>query len=238
MTAVGTSERKGGGLRALAPTSLKQLFWRLKDVAGVRYNRVEAFLYDVRNGTDTGGKAAAAKLDIPADTVEHVTGFQSVNERHLKTVLEQVDFPIGSVFIDIGCGKAKALLIAAKFLYIEKVVGVELAKSLCVASEKNLEIARAKGALNTPAEIIHGDAVEIEYDSAINIFFLNNPFDAGFMLRMIDILERHAKKHGKKIWMLYGNPQHADVIAQDGRLKFVRAFKFFGPGRDITVYEL
>jgi SAM-dependent methyltransferase len=238
MTAVSTSDQRPEGWRGKIPAPVKQLAWRIKDWVGIRYNRVEAFLYDVRHGTDTGGKTAAANLDIPAETVEHVTGFQSVNERHLQTVLEAIDFPIGSVFIDIGCGKGKALLIAAQLATIDKVMGIELAESLCKASEKNMEIARARGLLRAPSKIIHGDAVEAEYDPSINIFFLNNPFDAAFMIRMIDVLQRHAQRNQRKVWMLYGNPQHASVIEQDGRLKLVRAFKFFGAGRDITVYEL
>lgn len=237
MTAISTSERRAGW-RAWIPAPAKQLARRIKDWVGIRYNRIEAFLYDMRNGTDTGGKAAAAKLDIPRDAVQHVTGFQSVNERHLRKVLEEIEFPAGSVFIDIGCGKAKALLIAADYPYIEKVMGIELAESLCKASEKNLQTARARGKLNTPAEIIHGDAVEAQYDPAINIFFLNNPFDAAFMKRMIDVLEAHGRKHQRRIWVLYGNPALRDMIAEDGRMKLVRAFRFFGPGRDITVYQL
>lgn len=229
----GSDQASGAGLRPL-----KQAARRAVDWAGVRVNRIEAFWYDLKNKTDTGGKTPAAQLDIPADSVEHVTGFQSVNERHLQTVLENVDFPAGSVFVDIGCGKGKALLIAAKYPFVDTVVGVELAESLCVASERNMEVARARGVLTKASFIVHQDATEVDYNRGENIFFLNNPFDAAFMMKMIDLLEAHAKRYDRKIWILYGNPQHADAIAADGRLTHVKSFGFFGPGRDITVYTL
>ncbi len=221
-----------------APEPVKRVLRPLVQWIGVRYNRAEALWYDIKNKTDTTGSVPAAGLDIPDDLTTHVTGFQSVNEHYLRRVLEEVGFPDGSVFVDIGCGKGKALLIAAEYPFIRKVVGVELAESLCRVSEANIEIARARLGFDKPAEVIHGDAVAIDYSGGENIFFLNNPFDAEFMKIFIDKMEESARRQPRKIWMLYGNPAYANTIAQDGRLKLVREFKFFGPGRNITVFEL
>jgi SAM-dependent methyltransferase len=214
--------------------------WARKAVRsfGVFYNRIEAELYDLRHRTDTGGKIAAARLDIPQDITTHITGFQSVNESHLRRVLDAVTFPEGSTFVDIGCGKGKALLIAATYPFVSRVVGVELAESLCKVSEANIEVARRRHGFSKAADIIHGDAVQIEFTKGENIFFLNNPFDASFMIKMIDRLQESAARDGRKIWVLYGNPAHTDAILKDGRLKPVREFKFFGPGRNIFVFQL
>jgi hypothetical protein len=38
--------------------------------------------------------------------------------------------------------------------------------------------------------------------------------------------------------MLYYNPVHGDAIVADGRMRKIRELPFFGPGRDIHVFEL
>jgi SAM-dependent methyltransferase len=204
---------------------------------GVCYNRVEAAWYDLKHGTDTRGKTAAAGLDIPGDLQPHVTGFQSVNERHLRTVLEGLPLPPDSTFVDIGCGKGKALLIAADYPFIKHAVGVELAGSLCKAAEANVE--RMKGRHGgKPITVIHGDAVTHDYTNGENIFFLNNPFDVELMRRMIDNVHRCLSMKRMQGWFLYGNPAHRDAVNADKRLSFVREFSFFGPGRNVLAYRI
>jgi SAM-dependent methyltransferase len=205
---------------------------------GVRYNRIEAAVYDWRNGTDTGGKIAAAELDIPDELAGHVTGFQAVNEAHLRSALETLAFPEASVFVDIGCGKGKPLLIAARYPYVARAMGVELSGALCEAARRNVEVARARGELNVPVDILQADALSIDFNRGENIFFLNNPFDADLMLRFIGRLRSAAAQDGRTIWMLYYNPVHGDAIIADGRMRKVRELSFFGPGRDIHVFEL
>jgi SAM-dependent methyltransferase len=205
---------------------------------GVRYNRIEAAVYDWRNGTDTGGKIAAAELDIPDELAGHVTGFQAVNEAHLRAALDTLPFPPNSVFVDIGCGKGKPLLIAARYPYVVRAMGVELSEALCQAARRNMEVARARGELSVPIEILQADALSIDFSRGENIFFLNNPFDADLMIRFISRLEAGAARDGRTIWMLYYNPVHGEAIIADGRMRKTRELSFFGPGRDIHVFEL
>jgi cyclopropane fatty-acyl-phospholipid synthase-like methyltransferase len=40
------------------------------------------------------------------------------------------------VFVDIGCGKGKPLLIAARFPYVVRAMGVELSEALCQAARR------------------------------------------------------------------------------------------------------
>ena len=178
-----------------------------------------------------------AELDIPTSSKAHVTGFQSVNERHLRTVLESLPFPPQSTFVDIGCGKGKAVLIAADYPFIDRVVGVELAGSLCHAAEANVRLFRDRRALSEPVEIIHADATTIDYVRGENIFFLNNPFDAMLTRAMIDNVERALGQNKERAWLLYGNPAHRDTVAADKRLQQVLEFEFFGPGRNIIAYR-
>lgn len=236
--AAGTSVSNSEPSLAARPSLLRRALHKARRWLGVRYNRLEAAVYDWRNGTDTGGKIAAAQLDIPGELAGHVTGFQAVNEAHLRSALETLPFPQGSVFVDIGCGKGKPLLIAARFPYVVRAMGVELSEALCQAARRNIDVARTRGDLRVPVDILQADALSIDFNRGENIFFLNNPFDADLMLRFIGRLQAGAAHDGRTIWMLYYNPVHGEAIVADGRMRKIRELPFFGPGRDIHVFEL
>lgn len=231
-------------LRSSLPPTVLSLLSRLKQVArsgrnwcGVRYNRAEAVWFDFRHGTNTRGKTPAANLDIPADIVEQITGYQSVNERHLRKVLETLLLPQGSTFVDVGCGKGKALLIAAEYPFIKRAVGIELAGSLCRIAEGNVARLKERQRLQKPVSVIEGDAVGADYTNGENIFFMNNPFDARLMRDFSNNVLRSAEQANRDSWILYYNPVHHDVLVSQGRFEVVREFRFFGPGRNLIAYR-
>jgi SAM-dependent methyltransferase len=226
-----------GLLPASAKTTVGKGVRQARRWVGIRWNRAEALLYDLRHGTDTTGSTPAAELDIPKEIEQHVTGFQSVNEYHLRKVLGSLSLPKHSTFVDIGCGKGKAVLIAAEYDFIDRAVGVELAGSLCRAAEANVRRMQARARTRAPIEIIHADATTVDYTRGENIFFLNNPFSWPLMSAMIDNVSRNLADDHERAWLLYGNPVHHEALAADGRLQMVREFKFFGPGRNIVAYR-
>jgi SAM-dependent methyltransferase len=231
-------------LRSSLPPSALSFLSRLKRAGrsvlnwvGIRYNRAEAALFDLRHGTDTGGKTPAAELDIPAGIVAQITGYQSVNARHLRRVLETLPIPAGSTFVDVGCGKGKALLIAAEYPFIARAVGIELAGSLCRVAERNVARQVERCAAPKPVSVIEGDAVRADYSNGENVFFMNNPFDAALMRAFGDNVVRSARTAGRESWILYCNPVHHDELMSSGALEVVRKYRFFGPGRDLTAYR-
>jgi len=233
-------------MRALDPfASLAKVKGSFKTTAlathrsvGIHYNQLETLLYDLRNGTDTRGKTPAAQLDIPQESKPHVTGFQSVNERQLAAVLSALPIPAGSTFVDIGCGKGKALFVAIRFEAIQSAVGIELAGSLCNVASENAELVKARYGCTKPIIVVEGDATAYEFVHGENIFFLNNPFDWQLMKRLLAKIYEVARNNERDTWILYGNPAHREAMQHEPKLKLFRHFKFFGPGRDIIAYKI
>lgn len=220
----------GMGTRAVAGALKRQL--------GIRLNRIEALWFDLKWGTRTRGKTAAAKLGLQSSDLPHLTGYQAVNEEHLRSALEAVSFPRQSIFVDIGCGKGKALLIAAGYDFVSRAVGVELAASLCDDARRNVERLRARGVIHKPVEIVEADAARYQFVNDENIFFVNNPFDWSLMSRLVDNICEAARLSNKEVFLLYANPASAEALRNDPRLRLEREFKFFGPGRNMTLYMI
>jgi SAM-dependent methyltransferase len=218
--------------------SFRALAGALKRQLGIRSNRVEALWFDLKSGTRTRGKTAAAKLGLQSSDLAHLTGYQAVNEKHLRSALEASSFPRQSVFVDIGCGKGKALLIAAGYDFIARAVGVELAPSLCDDARRNVERLRKGGVLHKPVDIVEADAARYRFMNGENIFFVNNPFDWSLMSRLVDNICEAARLANKEVFFLYANPASAEALRNDSRLRLEREFKFFGPGRNMNLYAI
>lgn len=200
----------------------------------IAFNRVEAHWYDLRHGTDTRGKAAASELaDIAGPNVDHGTGYQAVNASHFHEVMRALPFPYHSVFLDIGCGKGKPLLLAAGYGFVDRAIGVEFGGALCAIARRNVE----RSGLSRKIDVLHMDALAFPLEPRHNIFFLNNPFDEELFAAFVDRIAASVRRHPRPVWVLYGNPIHLDVLAAHDAFEPVKRFCFFGPGRDIAVFQ-
>src|SRR5579862_433792 len=104
---------------------------------GIGFNRLETLWFDFKFGTFTRGIVSAEQLGLQDDNGP-MTAYQAVNERHLRAVLKTIPFPRDSIFVDIGCGRGKALLIAAAFDFIVQATGIELSPALCQDALRNV----------------------------------------------------------------------------------------------------
>lgn len=207
-----------------------------KRQVGMKYNNLEAQLFDVQNGTNTRGKTPFHELDVTGDSVAHGTGYQAVNAGHFTAAIDALDIPAGSTFIDIGCGKGKALLLASRNPKFAHVIGVEMAKSLCDIAEENAKIYAKRYPAASRIQVACEDATRYDIPDDANVIFMNNPFDAILTRSFLENLKRSLLQSPRKMWLLYGNPMHAAEIESSEIFAYLRICRFFGPGRDIKVY--
>ncbi|MBE0533703.1 MAG: hypothetical protein IH626_23005 [Rhodospirillales bacterium] len=211
----------------------------LKGRAGILANRIEARLFDLRHGTDTTGKVPTIELDhVVGENAVHGTGYQAVNEAHFRHVMASMAFPERSVFLDIGCGKGKALLLAATYSFVARAVGIEFGGALCVAARRNV-ITYAEGRkIAGKIEVLHQDALCYDFEPDQNILFMNNPFNAALFSVFVDRVHASIRKRPRPVWLLYANPAHSAVLDRHPGYRREALFRFFGPGRDIAVYGI
>jgi SAM-dependent methyltransferase len=113
------------------------------------------------------------------------------------------DDPRTLTFIDLGCGKGRALLVAAK-LGFKQVIGVEFAHELAETAKKNLEILGI-----TNAVVEHADAAEYHFPSGDIVVYLYNPFHKEVLQKVIENLKRSLPK---KVYVIYGIPACAALF--------------------------
>jgi hypothetical protein len=96
------------------------------------------YWFDARFGTDTARQVPADELQGVGDNRLHAGKYQASVPGHFRRLMTAVPAPPQSVFVDFGCGKGRALMLAAEHGF-RRVVGVEFAHDLCAVAARNLE---------------------------------------------------------------------------------------------------
>jgi SAM-dependent methyltransferase len=124
------------------------------------------------------------------------------------------------LFIDLGSGKGRTLLMASDYSF-RRIVGVELLPALHEAACDNLGRYRNEAQKCIALESICADATRFPLPAEPTVFFLFNPFPESGLRRVIANLERSLREHPRKVYVLYHNPLLEQVLGESAVLKKV-----------------
>jgi SAM-dependent methyltransferase len=126
--------------------------------------------------------------------------------------------PIESyTFVDVGCGKGRAVLLASELPFREA-IGVELNAGLAATAVRNIEAWSASGRARCPVRIVCQDAAEFVLPEGPCLLYLYNPFAAPVLRRFLERVEATAGERGRVLDVLYQNPEAKELFAGYGRL--------------------
>lgn len=176
--------------------------------------------FDTRFGTDTGGLIPAAELRTGTTADRFVTAYYAVAPSILRSLLDlwqtlaNPPLPLSRyTFLDLGCGKGRALILAAENPFLE-VVGVELNPSLAAIARANLAAASHRSDPLAPIRLVEGDALQTPLPPSPTLVFLFHPFEAPAMRRLLRLIEAQFAPRPGQIDVLYVNAEHATLLEQ------------------------
>lgn len=186
-------------------------------------------LFDWKYGTDTMRWVEKEDLgpESEPESFQHSYCYKATRARPFRRLLKELDLPKDSNFIDIGAGKGRALLLASHYGF-RKVIGVEFSPELCAVARKNVASYARKVNLKTPIEIVQADATKQAFGPEDGVFYLFNPFDAVLLEKFLSNIKQSLAKHPRRAWLIYGDPQHHDVIKQSGLFKSDSMYRLGG----------
>jgi SAM-dependent methyltransferase len=126
------------------------------------------------------------------------------------------------VFVDLGSGKGRTLLMAAEYPF-RRIVGVELLPALHRVAQENLSKYTSKTQKCFALEAVCGDACEFEFPAEPTVLYLFNPLPEAGLARAVENLERSLKAHPRKVFVLYHNPLLEHLVAKCGALRKTQA---------------
>ena len=129
------------------------------------------------------------------------------------------------VFIDLGSGKGRTLLMASDYPF-RRIVGVELLPELHRAALENLRKYKSESQTCFALESICADATEFRFPDEPTVLFLFNPFPEAGLRRMIANLERSLRDHPRAVFVIYHNPVLGHMLENPGLKKVCGTHQF------------
>jgi hypothetical protein len=126
------------------------------------------------------------------------------------------------VFIDMGCGKGKVLLLATE-LGFKQVIGVELSTELLGAAADNLRVYFKKTGRDNRCQLVCMDAGDYQtMPCEPTVFYFYNPFGEKVMRRVLRNIEISPAAAPREAYLVYLTPEQRGVLDESG---FLELFK-------------
>ena len=175
---------------------------------------------------DTTGYDELNELEDAGVDISHATMYMPADYPLLEELISKVPLINRSHFIDIGCGKGRALCVAAH-VGSKRLTGIDFSKSLCNKATKNLAIT-AQFVLGMQYTIVHNDAFYFEIPRDAGTIFLFNPFDEVILSGLLKNILRSLKENKRSLYIIYLNPLHKEMFLQEGFIEiyYVKRMKY------------
>lgn len=177
--------------------------------------------FDVSHGVDTSGLLERDRLRTGHDNDTHNTAYFGVPPSRFMHAVERWRATPGTPptaryrFIDIGCGKGRAVLLASRMLFRD-VIGIELHPELAETARLNLERWRERTGVGVPASILCADAPTALHDllSGATLLYVYNPFRAPVLRQLLLAILAQHKTLSEPVDLLYLYPEHEEVFLE------------------------
>ena len=157
--------------------------------------------------TDTSGAVPPELLPSSSLDSARLNGYGAVQPSILRAALNAVQPLDRYTFVDLGCGKGRALLIASEFPF-RGIVGVELSAALGRIARRNARSVCRRFAKRAPMRVELADAGSFPFPAGDLLVFLYNPFGEGVVAQVVARLESLRSESDRTIVVIYCNPVH------------------------------
>jgi hypothetical protein len=174
--------------------------------------------FDLWHGVDTSGLIGGRHLSSGNTRDRHITAYLGTAPSAFLDVLARwneslPDGPYSSrdyVFIDVGCGKGRTVMLASD-LPFRRVVAVELHPALVSIARKNLIKWKASSHACDDIAVLHADALEFAFPESPTLLYAFNPFDLHATQLLLDRIQAVSLTRSAPIDFIYMNPEHAHL---------------------------
>lgn len=179
------------------------LFTLKEELKGERKYRINSTSY-----------SKLSRYQLTGNQLAHATEYMPVNYFTLEQLFHHLPHDARKgIFLDIGCGKGRAMCVAAAAGF-KQVAGIDFAKQLIDAAEINLHQTKE---LHPSLEynLFWKDVEGLEIEQQVRTIFLFNPFDERLMQTVIQKINESLRLSPRTIYIMYASPRHEDLFFAD-----------------------
>ena len=162
---------------------------------------------DVRYGIETSAPISARKILSGIAAIDDANvGYVGSQPSIIRKALATIAFDRGAVFLDLGCGKGRALVVATEYPFA-RIVGIEISDDLCRVARQNAAKIRDAFPERTAIEIVTGSATDIVFEDGVYVIYIYNSFGVPIIRQLLSRIEAALASHPRlKIFIIYYNP--------------------------------
>ena len=180
--------------------------------------------FDNQYGIRTSGSLPGSVLQLGYSvkkTTAHV-GYLGIQPSIIRRALNIVPHHNDATFLDLGCGKGRALVVASEFPF-RSVIGVEISPVLVKVAKENAQVIARNLPERTPITVVNRDALDYALPEGNLIIFLYNPFGEDLITRLLTNIETALLKGDSSIWVVYSNPVWGHIFDTSSTLSRIYA---------------
>jgi SAM-dependent methyltransferase len=181
-------------------------------------------LFERRYGVSTEGRLSAGELGLPRP---NFSDYMPYGWLSLRRALPRSEVSTNDVFLDVGSGMGRVVLLAAMSYPFQRVLGVEISGRLHEIALRNLDISKAR--LQCPVDLLQADVLDIGLPDDVTVVFLYNSLTGTAFQEFIDRLLRSVDRNPRPVRLIYANPKEAARLLATDRVRLVRTVRGWRP---------
>ncbi len=173
--------------------------------------------YDCDFGVDTTW--ARLPLSVRLRELFSERLYQPTDPVEFREVISHVPADLSEfVFIDLGSGKGRALLLASEYPFTE-IIGVEVQPELHATAEQNVLRFHASERAKQPITTLCMDAREFRFPLRATLLYLFNPFPDYVLETVLTNLQESLRLRSRPVFVIYNTPWEQHVFRDLGFLQ-------------------
>jgi len=181
--------------------------------------------FDATYGTDTAGIIQPWNLDIPDSLVGQAVQYGTAGCSGFTALLASLNIAHQNyVFIDLGSGKGRALLLASRFPF-KQILGVELSSQLHQVALLNITRFRADWQQCARVMTVCENATAFKFPAENIVLYLYNPFGAETLRTVVTNMESSLRVLPRRVYVIYVKPAHRKVFDESEDFSLMRSMQ-------------
>lgn len=197
---------------------------------------IEDSYFEMKYGVSTSKIVKREDLDISEINKEHSEEYKPTRIRHFRLLIRGLNLPEDSVFVDMGSGKGRVLLMASLHNF-KRITGIEISSRLCEIARNNIAIFEKSLKRPLHIEVVNENVLQYNIKNDENVFYFYKPFDNYVMEIIIERIIKSIIQNRRKVWLIINNfIPFVDTIENKYKLRTIK--KFIYGGTEFAVYTI
>jgi SAM-dependent methyltransferase len=189
--------------------------WNIPIAIFIIYHEIKG---EKKYGITTSGYDELKHLQEKGIDISHSTIYMPVNYYMMEKMMGEINkLTHNKTFLDIGCGKGRAMAVAAHYGF-KKITGIDISKEFVEETKRNLAIVQQRFP-HASFEVALQDAFYYHIPKDISVIFIFNPFDEVIMSGVVENILMSQEKNPRTIRVIYINPLYENLFLDSGFVK-------------------